>query len=160
MNILGASNFSNKELEGNWISQKNIYFLNTKKQYKYQETLSIIRNDNSAQFHKSLLSRYNLYDCLQQNQKHIIYSNFNIYQKYILKEKHQTILKYEIVNISNKLLRIQFKVRENNYFYSESFYSVNKNLKISIGLLKQSNKYIATILTSYIKRTNRTIKLL
>lgn len=141
-----------ENLEGNWIAQKNIYFLHNKRQYQYKEFINIINNTQNINIIKNLLYQYSIFILNKENKNNILYNNLSIYNKNIIKNLNKLIKNYDIDLLTNKLLKVKLKLDQNNLIYYEYIYTINNNLKISIGLLKKQNKYIATILTSYIKK--------
>lgn len=146
------SNHFFKNLQGNWISQKNIYFLNNKKQNKYKEQISIIQYKNIIDLYQEELYKYKINIISKKNQLNQEYSTLNIYPKKIIKKIDRVSKLYKIYFISNNLLKIQSNSINNKFTYNEYIYLINPNFKISIGILTKSKKYIATILTSYIKK--------
>lgn len=146
------SHYFFENLDGNWVSQKNIYFVNSKIQYQYKEIINLINNSNNLHVVNTLLYQYDLYTLSKKNQKKIIYTSLYIYKKNIIKMINKLIKNYNISLISNNLLKVQIKLDKKYFIYDEYIYSINSNFKISIGLLKKSNKYVSTTLTSYIKK--------
>lgn len=146
------SNHFFENLQGNWISQKNIYFLTTKQQNKYKEQISIIKYNKEVNISQDKLYQYKIYIASKKDQSNQQYSNLNICEQKIIKEVNKVNKLYDIHFISSDLLKIQLNSLHNNFIYDEYIYSINPNFKISISILKKSNKYIATILTSYIRK--------
>nr|YP_009391838.1 hypothetical protein [Acrosorium ciliolatum]ARW59982.1 hypothetical protein [Acrosorium ciliolatum] len=148
---LNSHNFF-ENLQGKWISQKNIYFVNSKVQYQYKEIINIINNTNNIDIIKKLLYQYDIFVLSKKNKSNIIYNNLYIYDQNIIKNLNKLIENYTIDLISNNLLKIQLKLNSKDFIYYEYIYYIHPNLRISIGLLKKYNKYVSTTLTSYIKK--------
>lgn len=127
---------------GSWISKKSIYLLKKKEEYQYEEFINI--NSSKCYLNYKLAKKENY---LFQNQ--ITFNSLLAIQK-----DNKLIKFYNINNKYSELLKINIKIKKYNLWHKEYIYSINQNLKISISFLKNQNKYIAIIFTSYIKVSN------
>ncbi len=129
-------------LLGEWILTKNIYIINTKKVSLYKESVKIFNEKIDKINNQYIITNNNLYnkkDNFIRVSENSILKDFNLY-------KNTYINKY----INQEQLKIQ--VAYDNIQYEENIYSINQNLKISIGILLKKNKYKCIIFCSYIKK--------
>nr|YP_009393504.1 hypothetical protein [Bostrychia simpliciuscula]ARW62066.1 hypothetical protein [Bostrychia simpliciuscula] len=133
-----------KKFEGKWISQKNVYLLENRKQKTDNKITKISINPNSL----FLLNKMNLF--YSYNFKFL---TNNIYLDYKQYNKTNLFKEFNLKLIETNLLKINCILIDKNLEYEEYLYSVSSNLKISVGILKELNyrKYIGIIMTSYIK---------
>lgn len=143
-----------KDFLGEWLSQKNIYLLQNKKQKRYNNTIkiSIMNNNYCVSNTSNTYYKYNVE--LLENLEYIINN-----EQYLKKFNIDTLKTQKInltVNlnfIAKNLLKIYWHLISKNLVYEEYLYSTDQNLKICIGNLKnlKSNQYIAISVTSYIR---------
>ena len=144
-----------KNIEGTWISQKTIYYVN-KKKFSFIKTKNQIKQVDTSNIIDNLLLPIENFDALQ-----IINLNKgkNIGNFFILNKKDNLSNLTKVSNslkdnghlkiYSNNCLKIKFT--RNKISYIEYLYVIKNNFKISIGLIKMNNKYIAATFTSCIK---------
>lgn len=141
-----------KDFRGKWVSQKNVYLLKNKQHKVYNDVLTISVEQSKLNLYNklTLFYSYNLkflkmYSVNNSNCYYLKYNKIGRSQKF-----HLDI---NLKVISSSLLKICCNINNINFVYEEYLYSINKNFKISIGLLKEINnkRYLGTIITSYIK---------
>nr|YP_009392666.1 hypothetical protein [Bostrychia tenella]ARW61228.1 hypothetical protein [Bostrychia tenella] len=141
-----------EDFQGKWLFQKDIYFLRSKRHKIYNDINKVFIKHNNLVLLNKLNSfySYNFDSFIKDFSKNIdfVYVKYN---KINTSQKFKTNIKFKF--ISDNLLKIVCTVDIKNLLYEEYIYSISKNLKISIGILKELNysKYISTVITSYIK---------
>lgn len=129
------------DFQGKWLFQKDVYLLKNKRHKIYNSINEVfIRQDNLV-----LLNKLNSFYSCNFNSCYIKCDKTNRQQKF------KTSIKFKF--ISNNLLKVICTVNTKDLVYEEYLYSVSKNFKISIGILKELSygKYIGTVIASYIK---------
>jgi len=138
-------------MQGSWVSQRTIYYLKTKK----------IKNFNRS--HNFKLGKSNYWtlnnDLLKNNMQVIEWCNTNQINKnlyvffdklnYIKKLNQDIVKEYECLHQKNQYIEIKYQQKDLQCF--EYFYYISKTFRISIGLIKKTNKYIAISFTSEIQ---------
>nr|YP_009296206.1 hypothetical protein Sebd_054 [Sebdenia flabellata]AOM65141.1 hypothetical protein Sebd_054 [Sebdenia flabellata] len=144
-------------LEGEWISQQTVYYINTKKVnvHKIKNKIMRMKTNNINIIDTLSSSTNNIYtlkyvDLNTDNISSNIFivrdqSNLGHLQKIYSESKQNYIYKL----CSDSSLQIQYIDKVN--CYSEYIYVLNKNFRISIGIMKKLEKYIAVSFTSHIK---------
>nr|YP_009295694.1 conserved hypothetical plastid protein [Mastocarpus papillatus]AOL58178.1 conserved hypothetical plastid protein [Mastocarpus papillatus] len=140
-----------KNMEGNWLSHKTIYYLETKKinVHKVQKEISKIQhlsslNDRYICKYKNLPNNDIIYDFVPTNNQE---STFGIIRKIY---NHYT-QEYKFQTKSTNNLKIKYIKKK--IIYTEYIYSINANFRISITIIKKCGKYIAICFNSEIKIT-------
>nr|YP_010903654.1 hypothetical protein REP92_pgp121 [Hypnea wynnei]WCH56506.1 hypothetical protein [Hypnea wynnei] len=136
-------------LEGQWISNQTIYNLKNQKIYKQKFTTEIPAL-NSLNY----TDLQNIVCITKNNNKYTIYRDIypcilNNKQGFINRTKNKTIKQYIFVFNSNKVLKITNSIR--NIKYIEYIYFIDKNFKLSFGIIKINDKYQSICFTSDIK---------
>lgn len=140
-----------KNFEGKWLLQKNIYLLTNKKQTTGNDVIEVLlKNDFTILNKINAFYSYN-FDSWQPSYSYKISSNNLKYNTNNVLNPYK--LNVNLKFVSSSLLKIYCEVINKSLIYEEYLYSVNNNFKLSIGILKnlRYKKYIATIVTSYIK---------
>lgn len=140
-----------KNIEGGWLSQQSIYYLEKKKVTinKFKKNIVRFVNSKLVQLSYSYICKY---ESLPNEE--IIYNysitcdkNHNsgelkkIYSKYIQA--------YKIELKSTSCVQIKYKAKKITYI--EYTYIINKNLRISIIIIKKNHNYVAVCFNSDIK---------
>nr|YP_010902660.1 hypothetical protein REP55_pgp121 [Hypnea nidulans]WCH54515.1 hypothetical protein [Hypnea nidulans] len=142
-------------LEGTWISNQTIYNLKNKKIYNNKFTTEIPLVENLDNSHLE-----NIACITNNNNKYTIYQYFlpdllNKKQGFINKIEDERRKQYTFFFDSTKVLKIINSI--NNVKYIEYVYLIDKNFKLSLGIIKIYDKYRAVCFTSDIKFSmNRT----
>lgn len=147
MSLQLKSLFNN--IEGNWLYNKTIYYLDSKKININKSQKQITRLENL-----SLLN--NVYICRYKNfsNKEIIYNYISRTNEYptfgtLQKIYNNYIQEYEFQLNYNNNLKITYT--KQNIKYIEYIYFINTNFRISIVIIKRLSKYIAICFNSEIK---------
>nr|QCI09088.1 hypothetical protein [Inkyuleea mariana] len=142
-----------EQMEGDWISQKTLYYLKKKYIYNNKSNIKILKLNNFTNNIIKNSSNYNIYNFQYSNKKNNDLYFFSKKSNYssgnIKKISSNDIQNYHFQLISSNCLIIQ--TMEKNIKYIEYIYYINKNFRISITLLKKINQYIAIAFTSYIR---------
>ncbi|CCP38189.1 conserved hypothetical plastid protein (plastid) [Chondrus crispus] len=136
-------------IEGNWLSHQSIYYLQAKKIKinKFQKNIDRFV-DQSLQNHsyickyKNLSSREIIYNYVAENNPK---SKSGILQKI-----YSSCIQTYKLSLNNTNC-IEIKYLKNGIQYTEYTYIINKNLKISVIIIKKNNNYIAISFNSEIK---------
>lgn len=135
-------------MEGSWSLQSNLYIQERKKQNKFQQRISLLNK----------LSKVNT-DLSEHDKKYYVYKDksfslLNHENKITTLELNKDRkLCLSIKNVSNNLFQVTCKYKNNKVYYDEKLYIINKNIMISITLLKntKNNKNIGLKVTSYVR---------
>lgn len=138
-----------KNLEGAWLCQKNIYNFQKNCAQDYKGFINIFTDSSST---SNVLTKKN-YTLLHNS------STINLIIDYINKESLEGK-----INITSALNNIDmtFNVSKNytkvisirkDFSYTEYFYDINSNIKLSLLAIKKYNRLIAYSFTSYVKIT-------
>lgn len=136
-------------LEGKWICNQTIYSLNNKKIYNHKFTIEIPLLDSLN------YSRLQNVLCITKIQnQYTIYQYIYTYllnnkEGFIQKTQNKKTQRYLFVFNSSKVLKITNSM--NNIKYIEYIYFIDKNFKLSFGVMKINNKYQSICFTSDIK---------
>lgn len=134
-------------IEGNWLSHQSIYYLQAKKIKinKFQKNIDRFVDQsllNYSYIYKHLSSKEIIYNYVTENkQKSKSCKLQKIYSSYI-----QT---YELSLNNTNCIETQYL--KNDIKYTEYTYIINKNLRISVVIIKKHNNYIAISFNSEIK---------
>nr|YP_009391426.1 hypothetical protein [Platysiphonia delicata]ARW59570.1 hypothetical protein [Platysiphonia delicata] len=130
-----------KEIIGDWIVQKSIYFVKRRHEKHIKESVRIEHKGGSNLKIKFILkNRYN-----------VLYK-LNLYNNEILKENEHLILNYNCVKISKNVFKISFFIKDKNLIYKEYINLINPNLMVSICFVKNHYKYLSIVFNSYVKK--------
>lgn len=138
-------------IQGNWISQRTIYYLKTKK----IKTFNIKNNVNSINkshiiFNKNFINYDdNIFEWYINNKLSINLYLFSKSLNNISKIERNIHKEYKCIKENNNYLKI--KCVNKDIECLEYIYYISKTFRISIGLIKKLNKYIAISFTSDIK---------
>nr|YP_009397424.1 hypothetical protein [Dasyclonium flaccidum]ARW66610.1 hypothetical protein [Dasyclonium flaccidum] len=140
------------DFEGNWLTQTNIYLLKNKNQkiYNCRIHITLASEDINISNKLNIFYHYKLNDLISREFSIIKTNNKQNQNNSPLKiNKLDTRLKL----ICENFLRIDTQIKDKNLIYQEYLYTINKNLKISLGILKKVNNhsYIGIMTKSYIK---------
>lgn len=138
-----------KNIEGNWLSYQSIYYLQAKKIKinKFQKNIERFVDHSLLNYsyiykYKNLSSREIIYNYVVENHPKSKFGKLQkIYSNYI-----QT---YELS--LNNINCIETKYLKHEIQYTEYTYIINKNLRISVIIIKKYNDYIAISFNSEIK---------
>nr|WCH56106.1 hypothetical protein [Calliblepharis sp.] len=136
-------------LEGKWISNQTIYDLKHKQINTYQFNTEILLLNNSKTNNFQYIYKYK-----NIQNENIIYNyifQYNLYQKSGIIEKINKNKKTKYIFIHNSKNSFRIIYSQNNIIYIEYIYFLHQNFKLSVGIMKKSNKYKAIYFTSNIK---------
>nr|YP_009296002.1 chromophore lyase [Schizymenia dubyi]AOM64937.1 chromophore lyase [Schizymenia dubyi] len=138
-----------QKIEGEWLSQETIYYLQTKYEQNNLSTVNIkYLASNKKQDKKSEAYKitYNINNFLSEYYfSHLYDNNFGIIEKYT--NKHNKTYEFKIHSHNC----IEIKTYKANIEYIEYLYLIDHNLKLSLSLLKKFDKYISISFNSKIK---------
>nr|YP_010619452.1 hypothetical protein PN189_pgp118 [Xiphosiphonia pinnulata]WAX03465.1 hypothetical protein [Xiphosiphonia pinnulata] len=114
------------QIKGDWFLQENFYLLSNKQHKQHKERVSFVKNSQKGQFH--------IFNFLTENIN-----------------SHRSIFKLEKVAINIVTVIRIHKNRQVNY--KEYIYIINKNLMISLIIIKNlhKKKYLGVKISSYIR---------
>ena len=134
--------------EGSWISQRTIYYLKSKKLKNFN-----IKHYFSTQNSTGKISKQNLFNkdvyMLEWCNINTPKQNLYLFEKNIKKIYQNIIKEYSCTQYKNNYLEIKY--RKKNIECLEYFYQISQTFRISIGLIKKEDKYVAISFTSEIQ---------
>nr|YP_009399493.1 hypothetical protein [Dictyomenia sonderi]ARW69099.1 hypothetical protein [Dictyomenia sonderi] len=113
-------------IKGDWFLQENFYFLHNKKQKKYKERVSFLKNSQNTKF--------NTVDS-------------------IIKNINQQQSGFKIEKVSKHFIAITHTDKNQQVNYKEYIYLINNNFIISLIMIKKLQKkhYVGLKISSYIR---------
>lgn len=143
-----------KKIQGQWILQKTIYYINKKKLSvnKTENKIQAIKNTNKINPLSGYIDKIYTLQNINLKTNEIKYNLFTIKNNEgsIQKTINESTYHGQFELKSNKCLKTIFK--RDGLLYIEYLYVITQNFKISISMIKTKNKYIAVTFTSCIKK--------